>query len=168
MASLKDPNRGVRVDTLWRPRGSCLHATVHVEERTYPEGPDTIRIVCKCKCPNPSGGMEPCSKRPFACELQRMFSTKDDVVVGILYYSRPSTLNYEVLMGSEALVLGFSSNAKDQSHPVRKSACRGRHQKVTKRISPTNGKRRRCYTRTSHEVTNPSTTLAQGRLTPEF
>ncbi|KAF1885760.1 hypothetical protein Lal_00008535 [Lupinus albus] len=59
----------------------------------------------------------------------------------VLYYSRPSTLNCGVLMGSGALVLSVNATSRGK---------------------------KRCNTRTSQEVTHPSTTLAQARLTAEF
>ncbi|KAF1898396.1 hypothetical protein Lal_00042088 [Lupinus albus] len=64
-------------------------------------------------------------------------------------------------MGSGALVLTTSVSSAPRIHKNNLYCFESEN-------APGVGKRERCNTRTSQEVTDPSTTLAQARLTAEF
>ena len=119
------------------------------------------------------------------------------------YYSRPSTLNFSVLMGSGAFSAGMiasnilglllplilaprhpettrgprataSCKYFTTPHPYRLECynrwMRGKYSRIvtTKNRKKGNATRRECNTRTSQEVTHPSTTLSQAHLTSVF
>ncbi|RDY05539.1 hypothetical protein CR513_10615, partial [Mucuna pruriens] len=115
----------------------------------------------------------------------------------VLYYSRPSTLNCGVLMGSGALVLCWYDRTCQVLHDQRLYVCHHvNNAKIGKKyysrpstlncrvlmgtgaLVPSLGSKKQrhkkeirkkmCNTRTSQEVTHASTTLAQARLTAEF